>query len=57
MIEIEYSVIRARGRQQLFIRDNVTDHFRWCLDMGLWETCGWISDKNRSKVFGWLILG
>lgn len=57
MIEIEYSVIRARGRQQLFIRDNVTDHFRWCLDMGLWETCGWISDENRSKVFGWLILG
>ena len=56
MIEVEYSAIRARSHKLHSTNDDIVDHPEWCFCVGLWETLGWISDEDRSKVFGWLIL-
>ncbi|KKM69936.1 hypothetical protein LCGC14_1445620 [marine sediment metagenome] len=56
MNELEYSAIRARSHKLHSTNDDIVDHPEWCFCVGLWETLGWISDEDRSKVFGWLIL-
>lgn len=56
MTEIERSIETARKWRQLL---DTVDHInigpiQWYLNMGLWETLGWLNESARCHISKWV---
>jgi len=59
MNEIEYRAERAQYYQKHLLKEYTDTDIKWCLLTGLWETSGWISnrDRNSPPILKWLEPG
>jgi len=59
MNEIEHSLRHIQDWRRYLDKNGATglSYLHWCLNMGLWETLGFVDDAARPNVFGWLITG